>query len=298
MFLYQTSFEALTGLPELIGYIALFVFGGVIGSFLNVVIHRVPREESIVFPNSTCPKCGNAIKPYDNIPIVSWLVLRGKCRKCGEKISARYPAVELLSALLFMVVGWSVGFTVFLPVALIFTVTIVALVFIDAEHMLLPDVLTFPLLGFALLSRLIFSFVPNNEVYFSDVRFYPLTQISDSPAWLVALLAALLGGLVGGGSLWLVGEIWKRLRGVDAMGLGDVKLMFGVGALLGWRLTVLTIFLGAFTGALVGVIVIARSKDKDMQAKIPFGIFLGIGALVSLLFGEQIIRWYVETFIP
>ncbi len=298
MFLYQTSFEALTGLPELIGYIALFVFGGVIGSFLNVVIHRVPREESIVFPNSTCPKCGNAIKPYDNIPIVSWLVLRGKCRKCGEKISARYPAVELLSALLFMVVGWSVGFTVFLPVALIFTVTIVALVFIDAEHMLLPDVLTFPLLGFALLSRLIFSFVPNNEVYFSDVRFYPLTQISDSPAWLVALLAALLGGLVGGGSLWLVGEIWKRLRGVDAMGLGDVKLMFGVGALLGWRLTVLTIFLGAFTGALVGVIVIARSKDKDMQAKIPFGIFLGIGALVSLLFGEQIIRWYVETFVP
>ncbi len=298
MFLYQTSFEALTGLPELIGYIALFVFGGVIGSFLNVVIHRVPREESIVFPNSTCPKCGNAIKPYDNIPIVSWLVLRGKCRKCGEKISARYPAVELLSALLFMVVGWSVGFTVFLPVALIFTVTIVALVFIDAEHMLLPDVLTFPLLGFALLSRLIFSFVPNNEVYFSDVRFYPLTQLSDSPAWLVALLAALLGGLVGGGSLWLVGEIWKRLRGVDAMGLGDVKLMFGVGALLGWRLTVLTIFLGAFTGALVGVIVIARSKDKDMQAKIPFGIFLGIGALVSLLFGEQIIRWYVETFIP
>ncbi len=298
MFLYQTSFEALTGLPELIGYIALFVFGGVIGSFLNVVIHRVPREESIVFPNSTCPKCGNAIKPYDNIPIVSWLVLRGKCRKCGEKISARYPAVELLNALLFMVVGWSVGFTVFLPVALIFTVTIVALVFIDAEHMLLPDVLTFPLLGFALLSRLIFSFVPNNEVYFSDVRFYPLTQLSDSPAWLVALLAALLGGLVGGGSLWLVGEIWKRLRGVDAMGLGDVKLMFGVGALLGWRLTVLTIFLGAFTGALVGVIVIARSKDKDMQAKIPFGIFLGIGALVSLLFGEQIIRWYVETFIP
>ncbi len=298
MFLYQTSFEALTGLPELIGYIALFVFGGVIGSFLNVVIHRVPREESIVFPNSTCPKCGNAIKPYDNIPIVSWLVLRGKCRKCGEKISARYPAVELLSALLFMVVGWSVGFTVFLPVALIFTVTIVALVFIDAEHMLLPDVLTFPLLGFALLSRLIFSFVPNNEVYFSDVRFYPLTQLSDSPAWLVALLAALLGGLVGGGSLWLVGEIWKRLRGVDAMGLGDVKLMFGVGALLGWRLTVLTIFLGAFTGALVGVIVIARSKDKDMQAKIPFGIFLGIGALVSLLFGEQIIRWYVETFVP
>ncbi len=298
MFLYQTSFEALTGLPELIGYIALFVFGGVIGSFLNVVIHRVPREESIVFPNSTCPKCGNAIKPYDNIPIVSWLVLRGKCRKCGEKISARYPAVELLSALLFMVVGWSVGFTVFLPVALIFTVTIVALVFIDAEHMLLPDVLTFPLLGFALLSRLIFSFVPNNEIYFSDVRFYPLTQLSDSPAWLVALLAALLGGLVGGGSLWLVGEIWKRLRGVDAMGLGDVKLMFGVGALLGWRLTVLTIFLGAFTGALVGVIVIARSKDKDMQAKIPFGIFLGIGALVSLLFGEQIIRWYVETFVP
>jgi leader peptidase (prepilin peptidase)/N-methyltransferase len=112
------------------------------------------------------------------------------------------------------------------------------------------------------------------------------------------LCGAFLGALVGGGFLWLVGEIWKRLRGVDAMGLGDVKMLFGVGALLGWRLTLLTIFLGALTGAVAGIIVIAKQKDKDLQTQIPFGIFLGIGSILALLFGERMIGWYFETFIP
>ena len=120
----------------------------------------------------------------------------------------------------------------------------------------------------------------------------------DSPIWLVSLIGAALGALVGGGSLWAVGEIWKRLRGVDAMGLGDVKMMFAVGALLGWRLTLLTIFLGAFTGAIIGIAVIARQKEKDFQAQIPFGIFLGIGSIVALLFGNQLVGWYVQTFLP
>ena len=118
------------------------------------------------------------------------------------------------------------------------------------------------------------------------------------PVWLASLLAGLLGALAGGGSLWLVGEAWKRLRGVDAMGLGDVKMMLGVGALLGWRLTFLAIFFGAFAGAVIGSVLVARLKDKDMQTQIPFGIFLGIGSIISLIAGERLINWYVNTFIP
>jgi leader peptidase (prepilin peptidase)/N-methyltransferase len=154
------------------------------------------------------------------------------------------------------------------------------------------------LLIFALLIRILFPIVFASTNYFTDLNIYPLTLLQNQPVWFVSLFGAILSGLVGGGSLWLVGEIWKRLRGVDAMGLGDVKMMFGVGALLGWRLTFLTIFLGAFTGAFAGIIVISKSKDKNMQAQIPFGIFLGIGSIIALLFGERMIAWYIETFIP
>jgi len=296
MTIFLASFESVTGLPEIFGYIFIFLFGAAVGSFLNVVIHRVPNEESIIFPNSACPNCGNPIKPYDNIPILSWLVLRGKCRNCKNPISSRYPAVELLTALLFVLVFWQIGFNVFLPVCLIFVTTIVALIFIDAENMILPDVINFPLLFFALLVRLIYPIFFSAE-YFSDLKIFPLNQLADYPVWLVSLIGAVLGGLMGGGSLWLVGEIWKRLRGVDAMGFGDVKMMFAVGALLGWRLTLLSIFLGAFSGAVIGVFLIARQKDKDLQTQIPFGIFLGIGSIIAILFGEQLVKWYLAAFI-
>ncbi len=298
MLLFQITFESFTGLPEWIGYVFVFAFGAAIGSFLNVVIHRVPRELSVVFPNSACPKCSSKIAPYDNLPVISWLILGGKCRKCKEPISWRYPAVEFLTASVFLLVAWALGFGLFLPVGLIFAAVMISLVFIDAEHMILPDVITWPLLGFAVLVRIIYPLIPGYSNTFSDLTFSPLTALETWPMWAVSLTGAVLGGLVGGGSLWLVGQIWERLRGVEAMGLGDVKMMFGVGALLGWRLTILTIFLAAFTGALAGVIVIAKSKDKDMQAQIPFGIFLGIGAVAALLFGDQLIAWYIETFIP
>lgn len=297
MNLLLASFETITGLPEIIGYIFVFAFGAMVGSFLNVVIHRVPNEESIIFPNSACPNCKSAIKPYDNIPILSWLILRGRCRNCKEKISSRYPAVELLTALIFLLVYRQIGFTAFLPVCLIFVASVVALIFIDAENMILPNVITYPLLVFALLIRLIFPLF-SGAAFFPDIKTFPLNRLEDYPVWLVSLIGAILGGLVGGGSLWLVGEIWKRLRGIDAMGLGDVKMMFAVGALLGWRLTILSIFLGAFSGAVIGVFVIARQKNKDLQTQIPFGIFLGIGSIISLLFGEQLIKWYIDNFIP
>lgn len=298
MLFQMTSFELITGLPIWVGYIFFFIIGSIIGSFLNVVIHRVPLEESVIFPNSACPKCKEKIKPYDNLPIISWLFLGGKCRNCKNPISKRYPAVELITALLFVLALWQIGFNVFLPVVLIFITAMIPLIFIDADHQILPNVITYPLLLFTFLVRLIFPIAFGNAIYFSDLSIYPMTLMHGQPVWLVSVVGAILGGLVGGGSLWLIGEIWKRLRGVDAMGMGDVKMMFGVGTLLGWRLTLLSIFLGSLTGAFAGVAEIMRSEDKNMQTKIPFGIFLGIGSIIALLFGKELINWYIQTFIP
>ncbi|MBP9665437.1 MAG: prepilin peptidase [Pyrinomonadaceae bacterium] len=280
-------------MPEILIYVLVFVIGACIGSFLNVVIHRVPNEQSL-FPSSKCPNCDTAIKPWHNIPILGWLLLGGKCANCKVSITARYPAVELLTALLFSLVYWQIGLTVYLPVALAFTAAMIALVFIDAEHMILPNVITYPMFVLALIVRVA---LPISLGYvFSDTLYSPIISLSAWPAWAVSLAGALFGALIGGGSLWLVGAIWKALRGVDAMGLGDVKLLFAVGALLGWRLTLLTIFLGAFTGALAGIVVVLRQKDRNLQTQIPFGIFLGIGSIVAMLFGEQIIQWYLGRF--
>lgn len=293
----MTGFESITGLPEIIAYIFVFIFGSLVGSFLNVVIHRVPREESIVFPNSRCPKCETPIKPFDNIPVLGWLMLGGKCRSCKEPISPRYPAVELLHALLWVLVYWQVGFTPFLPIALIFVSVLIALMFIDAEHMILPNVITYPFFVFAILVRVVYP-IAFGPQYFADMSYWPATALAGYPAWLVSLACGLAGALAGGGSLWLVGETWKRLRGVDAMGLGDVKMMLGFGAILGWRLSFLAIFFAAFAGAVIGSIYVARQKDKDMQTQIPFGIFLGIGSILALFFGERLIGWYINTFLP
>ena len=289
------SFEALTGLPEYAGYIFVFVLGACIGSFLNVVIYRVPNDLSVVYPNSACPHCKKPIALYDNIPMISWLLLRAKCRKCSGPIHWRYPSVEMLTALVFVLTYWQLGFTVFLPVGLAFVATVIALIFIDSEHMILPNVITYPLFGFALLARLVYP-IFLKENFFSDTLYYPISSIS-GPPWLASIAGAFLGGLVGGGSLWLVGEAWKRFRGVDAMGLGDVKMMLGVGALLGWRLAIVTIFLGAFSGAVIGGIVVLRQKDRDLQTQIPFGIFLGIGSIIALLFGDRMIEWYLGRFV-
>ncbi len=294
--LFLASFEALTGLPEFIAYIFVFVLGAAIGSFLNVVIYRVPNGLSIVLPNSACPNCKNPIKPYDNIPILGWLMLGGKCRSCKEPIAWRYPAVELLTAIMFCLVYWQIGFSPYLSVALAFSAAMIALIFIDAEHMILPNVITYPMFVIALIVRIVFPFVFAGN-YFSDTTYGPISSLHGYPSWVVSLAGALFGALIGGGSLWAVGALWKLLRGVDAMGLGDVKLLLGIGALLGWRLTLLTIFVGAFTGAIAGAAILVIRKDKDMQSQIPFGIFLGIGSFVAMLFGERLIAWYMSQFI-
>ncbi|MFL6285218.1 MAG: prepilin peptidase [Pyrinomonadaceae bacterium] len=281
--------DEVMGLPAAFIVAVVAVFGALIGSFLNVVIHRVPREESIAFPASHCPSCDAAIRPYDNIPVVSWAVLRGRCRSCRAPISARYPAVELLTALIFALTYLlHSGLTLSLPFDLAFVAAILALIFIDAEHMILPNVITYPGAALALLARVV---VPN--LYGVAMLGGAQTQLRP---WLVSFGGALLGALVGGGFLWLVGWLWERARGVEAMGLGDVKMMFMVGAFLGWPLTLLTIFVGVLTGSVAGVAVMLGRKERDMQMMLPFGIFLGAGSLVSLFFGTAIIDWYVAKF--
>jgi leader peptidase (prepilin peptidase)/N-methyltransferase len=300
-------------LPPALAFVFTIAIGAVIGSFLNVVIHRLPREESIVFPNSRCPHCEAAIKPYDNIPVISYLILRGRCRSCRAPISMRYPAVEALTALLYGLVFWHDGLTPALCFDLPFVTALVALIFIDAEHMLLPNLITYPGLVFALVARLALPFLMGDAA-FEDLRMLArLDAFAGWPIWAVSLAGAGLGALLGGGSLWLIGWLWERLRGVEAMGLGDVKMMFMVGAYLGWRLTILNIFIAVFLGSFVGLgavlwqtyrevgsasklFKLVQRRELDLQIPLPFGIFLGIAAILSLIFGGGIVSWYAGQY--
>jgi leader peptidase (prepilin peptidase)/N-methyltransferase len=275
--------------------VLFFVLGAIIGSFLNVVIYRVPRKESIVFPNSFCPECRTPIKPYDNVPILSWVILRGKCRYCQKKISLRYPFVEFLTAIIFLITFWHFGLNAFLPLALIFVASMIALIFIDAEHMILPDVITYPLFFFAIFSRLIFALIFGKE-FFNDLNYFSATMLESFPFWILTIISALLGALIGGGFLFFTGKLWEYLRGIEAMGMGDVKMMLGVGAFLGVWLTFLTIFFAAFTGSLAGIAISFIRGEKSLQTQIPFGIFLGTGAIVSLILGDQIVNSYLQIF--
>ena len=281
--------------PPAIGYIIAGVFGAIIGSFLNVVIHRVPLEESVVFPNSRCPSCGAVIAFYDNIPVISWMLLRAKCRGCKQPISFRYPAVELLTAALFVAVARHDGPTAALVFDLIFVSALLALIFIDAEHMILPNVITYPGIVFAVVARVAIPYL-TGTLHFDDLPSLSQGAFAGMPIWVTSLAGAVIGALIGGGSLWLMGWTWEKLRGIEAMGLGDVKMMFMVGAYLGWRLTILTIFVGVLSGSIIGVLLMARQRERNMQMLLPFGIFLGLGAIASILFGSQIVEWYAGQF--
>src|SRR5678816_658785 len=282
-------------IPPVFGYVIAGVFGAIIGSFLNVVIHRVPLEESIVFPNSKCPSCGAVIAFYDNIPVISWMLLRAKCRGCKQPISFRYPAVELLTAALFVAVAWHDGLSAALPFDLVFVSALLALVFVDAQHMLLPNVITYPGIVFALVARAAIPLLTGTP-HFDDIPSLSHGALDGMPLWVVSLAGALIGALIGGGSLWLMGWTWEKLRGIEAMGLGDVKMMFMVGAYLGWRLTIVTIFLSVLSGSVIGVLLMMRQGKKDMQMLLPFGVFLGIGSIIALLIGPHIVEWYAGQF--
>jgi leader peptidase (prepilin peptidase)/N-methyltransferase len=290
-----TVLPELSLIPQPLILVVAGIFGAVIGSFLNVVIHRVPREESIVLPSSRCPSCGAEISFYDNVPVLSYLMLGGRCRSCKVHISARYPAVELLTALLWVAVAWRDGLSFALPFDLIFVTAITALIFIDAEHMILPNAITYPGIAFALIARVALPFLMGAP-HFDDLPMLLNGVLAGMPIWAASLVGALIGALAGGGSLWLMGWIWEKLRGVEAMGLGDVKMMFMVGAYLGWRLTILNIFLGVFSGSLIGIGLMLRQGKRDMKMLLPFGVFLGIGAIAAVLFGSQIVDWYAGQF--
>ena len=258
-----------------------------IGSFLNVCIVRIPRRQSIVSPRSFCTHCGRALKPYDNIPLISFLLLRGKCRFCKGTISWQYPVVEALTTALFWGALVSYGLQWKTAVLLVFFSALIVLVFIDLNHRLLPDVITLP--GIAL------GIVLSPWVGVEDDLGTALLQLAGLPdsggrwGW---LMSSLLGALVCGGFLRLVGAVYFKLKKVEGLGGGDPKLMGMVGAFLGVKLGLLTIMLGSVLGALIGMAYI-RMTGKDYRYPLPFGSFLGIAAIGAALWGEQLLSWYL-----
>jgi leader peptidase (prepilin peptidase)/N-methyltransferase len=282
-------------IPAPFWYVLIGILGAIIGSFLNVVIHRLPLEESIVFPNSRCPSCSAVIAFYDNVPVLSYIALAGKCRSCKTRISPRYPAVEILTACIFIAVAWRDGLTPALPFDLAFVGVLIALIFIDAEYMIIPNAITYPGIVFSFIARLALPYLMGRP-YFDDIDSLMHGLLAGSPLWLASLTGALIGALLGGGFLWLTGWVWEKLRGIEAMGLGDVKMMFMVGAYLGWQLTIFTIFMGVLSGSIIGVAILLWQGRRDLQMMLPFGIFLGIGAIAALLVGSHVVDWYVGQF--
>ncbi len=246
----------------------LVMLGLAVGSFLNVCIHRIPRDQSLTRPPSRCPSCQYQLRWFDNVPVLSYVALRGRCRKCRTPISLRYPLVELATMALFVLHGEVFGWSALLVPRLLFACAMVVLFAIDLEHHLLPNVITLPGIGIGLISSAVLP---------------------------PGIVSALIGVAIGGGVLWLIGEAYYRYSGQEGMGGGDVKMLAMVGAFLGWKLVLVTLVLSSVAGSLVGVIVIAM-KRGGMKYALPYGTFLALGALAASLAGEQIIAWYVSLY--
>jgi leader peptidase (prepilin peptidase)/N-methyltransferase len=264
----------------------VFLFGLCVGSFLNVCIHRLPKGESVVSPRSRCPRCAAPIAAYDNIPIVSFLVLGGRCRQCGAPISLVYPSVELLTAGTLTLVYLRFGLTLEALKAALLAAALLVLIFTDWQARLLPDRVTLP--GMA--AGFVFAVV----LPLRDGTSAMLLRAAGAPELPVAALSladALLAALVGGGLLFALGEAWYRLRGVEAMGLGDVKMMAMVGLFFGLKLTVVTLLVGSVLGSVVGGLYMLLAR-KDAQYELPLGSFLGVAALAALFWGEGLVGAY------
>ncbi len=244
------------------------LFGLAIGSFLNVVMHRLPLGESVVSPGSRCPKCGYALGWKDNIPVLSWVLLGGKCRQCRAPISIQYPIVELVTALLFVLVTWATPIGPLLASRLVLVVILIALFGIDLHHQILPNVLTLP----GIVIGLVFSlFAP------------------PGPA------DALIGAVLGAGILYGIAAAYYAVRREEGLGMGDVKMLAMIGAFLGWKAVLVTLVLSSFAGALVGVGLIVFSRGT-MRLALPFGTFLALGALAAMLVGEPLVTWYAGFY--
>lgn len=248
--------------------ILLGVLGLVVGSFLNVCIYRLPRGQSVNWPGSRCTTCDRSLAWYENIPVLSWVVLRGRCRTCGEHISVMYPIVEAITAALFIAGYFIYGWTPLLAVRLAFTCAMVVLFVIDLQHYLLPNVITVPgiVIGFAL-------------------------SLVLPPGW----KASLIGLIAGGGLLFAIAEAWYRFRGIEGLGMGDVKMLAMIGAFLGWKLMLVTLVLSSFAGSLIGVGAIAMGRG-GMKSMLPFGTFLAVGALTAAVAGDVILSWYLGFY--
>lgn len=274
--------------PATLIAVFVFLFGLIIGSFLNVCIVRIPERKSIVMPASACPKCGAAIQPYDNIPVISYLLLRGKCRRCKTKISPMYPIVELLTGVLFLGCYLEFGVTAEAVKWAAFSALMIVLVFTDLRERVLPDVVNYTGFGVGLAISFFTQPTDGTALWISNHVFaYP------PPAPVLSFADAILGAAVGSGLLWLVSEAYFRLRGREGMGLGDVKMMLMAGAFLGAKRTLLTILAGSLLGSILGLaFILARRKDSDYE--LPFGSFLGMAAVLVVFFGTPVVNWYAS----
>jgi leader peptidase (prepilin peptidase)/N-methyltransferase len=262
----------------LLGFYA-FAIGAIVGSFLNVVIHRYPREESIVFPGSHCPHCNAAIRWYDNVPILSFAVLRGRCRACGAGIAWRYPLVELANALFYLAAFLRTGPNVaFIFLAALISMTIV-LIYIDADIQILPDVIDLPGIALGVCAGALGLGILHPSLVLAE-------SLTDS------LFGALLGAAI---LLTIIAAYWL-LRRAEGMGLGDVKMLAMIGAVTGWRSVAGVLMLASVTGTLISVPLALRGPH-GMRTAIPFGVFLGIGFLGVLFFGHAMAGWYL-SFLP
>jgi len=252
-------------LPQAFAVVAAAAFGAVIGSFLNVVIYRLPLQKSVVWPSSACPHCARELMWYENIPVLSYLALRGRCRTCGAGISLQYPLVEAITALMFAAAWWYFGPGPLLASRLIFGGALLVLFAIDLEHHLLPNAITLPgiVVGF------VFS-------------------LFTAPGW----RSSLIGIAVGAGVLWTIAEAYYRIRHEEGLGMGDVKMLAMVGAFLGWPLTLLTLMLASVSGTIIGMILIV-TKRGGMKYALPFGTFIALGAAVAATVGPQLLDWYL-----
>jgi leader peptidase (prepilin peptidase)/N-methyltransferase len=251
-------------MPAWLELLMVTLFGLCIGSFLNVCAYRLPLGESIVHPGSRCTSCGRMLTWFDNLPVLSWVVLGGRCRTCKAPVSWMYPAVEVITALVFVITYVAFGLTVHGLVRVVFGCAMIVLFITDLQHKILPNVITYPgiVLGF-------------------------VCSVFLPPGW----TSSLIGLIVGGGFLLLIAEAYYRLRGQEGLGMGDVKLLAMIGAFLGWKLVLLTLVFASFTGSLAGGLLIATGRG-NMKYALPFGTFLTVGALLASTWGEPIAAWY------
>ncbi len=241
------------------------VFGLIFGSFANVCVHRIPLRLSVVTPGSRCPSCERAIVWYDNIPLLSWLFLSGKCRYCKTKISMRYPVLELLMGISWAGLAWHFGLSMMLLQALLLVSLLWVLTLIDLETGLLPNVLTFPGIGIGLMFAYGFGYLQD----------------------------AVIGAVVGYGAFWIIARLFLLITGREGMGYGDFKLLAMLGAFMGWQALPFIVFVSSFVGAVVGSIILLVAK-KHMRAEIPFGPYLAAAGMIWFLWGADILQWYTE----